>query len=272
MSKKVPAKADKSRTAIVTIANQKGGVGKTTVLVHCAFLAAERSDRPCLVIELCPQGNASQTLYGPDYGEQTCEVSCDLLLDDTLKYEPLVTQNNVHIFPASEGLADLDEVADIGQLLARFTRHVRHLADSGKYCFIFIDTPPSLGKLQLCGLAAADYVVSPTSLSSYALTGLEKLLETIIAVQNELNPDLEFLGILPNLVNANRREQLSALKAIVKEFGNKVFDTPIRDRGPIADAVDNGQPVWKQPKSGNARTAGDEMRRAIAKILDGVKA
>lgn len=253
-------------TKIITAANQKGGVGKTTTLVHCAYLAEENSEKPCLLIELCPQGNASQTLYGDDYEDIDCIKAYELFDNTDLDGNTLKTDLNIELIPASDELSDLDNV-DLDTLMNTFRKKVRMLADSGRWSFIFIDTPPSLGKLQLGGLIAADYVYTPIGLDSFSMKGLEKLLSTIDVVQEEFNPDLEILGILPNQVNANRKEEIIALKEIVEAFGDDVISPPVRDRGPIKSAIDRGECAWRNIRTGNARTAAKEIKAAITEIL-----
>ncbi len=253
-------------TKVIVITNQKGGVGKTTTTVNCAWLAVELDTRPALVIELCSQGNASSTLVGPDYENTESLKSYDLLTQDNPPGNPLKSADNIEVIPSSIYLFDIDNT-HAESIAPIFAKNVRRIAESNRYSWIFIDTPPSLGALQLAGLYAADYAVIPVGLNKYSMDGLDKLLDSIVTVQEDHNPRLAILGILPNLVNAARKEQIDALRKIVASLGDMVLQVPLRDRAPIADAIDRGHAVWKNVKSGNARAAAAEMRAVISDIL-----
>jgi chromosome partitioning protein len=229
-------------------------------------MATELDARPALVIELCPQGNASLALYGSDYETAPGIRTYDLLHGVDLVGEPSVGKDNIELISATLELSDIDN-SQTDTVTANFQKNVRRFAATNRWSWIFIDTPPSLGALQIAALSAADYAVIPVGLDRFSMQGLGKLLDTFALVQEEYNPDLTILGILPNKVNASRKEQISALKEIVTAFDDMILRTPIRDRSPIADAIDRGVPVWKNIRSGNARTSALEMRTVMIDIL-----
>lgn len=252
-------------TKVMVVANQKGGVGKTTVLVNCVRLAALFCTKPTLLIELCPQGNASQHLYGVDYEEVESLKAYQLFTND-LSGEPLNPSKNIEIIPASDELSDIEGAA-LDLVIENFVPNVRALAESGLYSWIFIDTPPSLGRLQLAGIAAADSVFIPVALNGFSIKGLQKMVTTIVGVREELNPSLDILGILPNQVNFSSSQQVKALEEIQEKFGDLVITPPLRMRSPIMDATDNNHAVWENCTSGNARTAAKEVKAAVINIL-----
>lgn len=253
-------------TKSIVFSNQKGGVGKTTTLLSCAWLASELDTRPSLVIDLCPQGNASHTLFGPEYVAQESTTSFDLLMGNEWEGRPLECAGNIELIPASPYLFDVDN-SQTETVQAHFKQSVQRLAATNQYSWIFIDTPPSVGALQLAPLAAADYSLIPIRLDSFSMQGLKGILDAVGIVHEQFDSQVSILGVLPNMVNAARKEQIGALKELVGQLGDAVLGIPLRDRAPIADALDQRQAVWKNIRSGNARAAALEMRAVISDIL-----
>jgi chromosome partitioning protein len=226
---------------IIAIANQKGGVGKTTTAINlCASLAA--AERRTLLVDLDPQANAGSGL-GVD------KRALDLTIYEVLQDESLVEQAIIpamlpHLFllPANSRLTGAEvELVQVEGREHRLSRILEKIRD--QYEFIFVDCPPSLGLLTLNGLAAADSVLIPVQCEYYALEGLGQLLETVKLVQARLNPRLEIEGVL--LTMYDRR--LNLARQVVEEamafFGDKVYDTIIPRNVKLGESPSFGKPI-----------------------------
>jgi chromosome partitioning protein len=227
---------------IIAIANQKGGVGKTTTAINLGASLA-LAERRTLIIDIDPQGNASSGL-GVEKGEGTRTVY-DILVEQ----QPVTSciQRGIH-FPALDVIpSNRDLVGAEIELVNREGREGLLRAALGdirpEYDFILVDCPPSLGLLTLNTLTAADSVLIPIQCEFYALEGLSQLLSTIRLVQRGLNPDLEIEGVL--LTMFDRRLNLS--RQVAEEareyFGTRVFESAIPRNVRLAEAPSFGQPI-----------------------------
>jgi chromosome partitioning protein len=223
---------------IYALANQKGGVGKTTTAVNLAACLAEAGERT-LVIDLDPQANATSGL-----GERANGVSSADLLDGAPLTEVVRKTRfaNLDLVPAKPDLAG------VAVELARRDTTEKYLADglapaASSYTFVFVDCPPALGPLTVNALAAADRVLVPVQAEYYALEGLSQLLDSVRAVQTRLNPRLTIAGVLLTMVD--RRTRLSADVAVELErhLNGLLFQTPVPRSVRVAEAPSHGLPV-----------------------------
>jgi chromosome partitioning protein len=243
---------------IYALANQKGGVGKTTTAVNVAACLAEAGER-VLVVDLDPQANATSGL-----GEHANGVSSADLLDGA----PLATLTRATRFPRLDLVPAKADLAGTAADLAR--RHgAEHflaaaLGDSGlRYAFVFVDCPPALGPLTVNALAAADRVLVPVQAEYYALEGLSQLLSSVNAVKGRLNPRLALGGVLLTMVDGRTRLSADVADELERHLGELVFRTRVPRSVRLAEAPSHGLPVIAYDR----RSAGAEAYWKVAMEL-----
>ena len=223
---------------IYALANQKGGVGKTTTAINLAACLAEAGE-PALVVDLDPQANATSGLGERANGTSSYDLLDGAPLNELIKHTRF---SNLDLIPAKPDLAGA--VVE----LAQRSGGDRYLADAlseatSRYRFVFLDCPPSLGPLTVNALAAADRVLVPVQAEYYALEGLSQLMRSIELVRRRLNPRLAIGGVLLTMVDGRTRLSADVVAEVKRHFGELVFKTAVPRSVRLAEAPSFGLPV-----------------------------
>jgi chromosome partitioning protein len=249
---------------VISFANQKGGVAKTTTTLNLGVAFAEQ-DLRVLLVDLDPQGNLTMSQgMNPD----TIERSMFDVLVHRLPLEEVVHRAEVDLAVSSIDLAGA-ELA-LSSMIGRERALEKALAPvKDQYDYVLLDTPPSLGLLTINALVASNGVIVPVQCEYLSLRGLVQLENTLTMIRENLNPAVEIEGILPTMYDKRTLHSREAVEILQENFGELVFDTKIRKTVRYAEAPVKGSSVLKYDPSGNAAEA---YRRLAKEVLNGAKA
>lgn len=258
---KKPVKHVIGQTKIIAIINQKGGVGKSTTAINLAASLGELG-KQVLLVDLDPQGNSSSGLGIEKSLVNYCVY--DVLLSD-IPIENVIIPDicpDVDIVPATINLAGAEV-----ELVSEMSRENR-LKDSlgpirGKYDYVLIDCPPSLGLLTINALVAADKLLIPIQCEFYALEGVTKLLESMKRVKSRLNPTLDIYGILLTMYDSRTTLSKQVVDEVREYFGRLVFSTPIPRTVKLSEAPSFGQPITQYDPKGRGALSYIELAKEV---------
>ena len=235
---------------VISFANQKGGVGKTTSAVNVAASLGVLGHK-VLIIDLDPQGN---TTSGIGLAKKDLKVSSKDILTGDAEAKDLIMEtefDNLWLIPTNKTLAgvefDLYDLFDNSQMPYRLKEGLAPILDD--YDYIIIDCPPSLGMLTVNAFTASDGIVVPMQCEFYAFEGLSQLLQSVKGIKKNFNPELDITGILITMYNGRLLLSMQVISDLKKHFADKLFDTRISRNVKLTEASGYGKPVYYYDKN-----------------------
>lgn len=248
---------------IIAVANQKGGVGKTTSTVNLAACVGQLRKK-VLLIDIDPQGNATS---GVGINKRAVEASSYDLLIGTAKAEDVILKTsfkNLSVIPSNIQLAGAEiELVDMEDRVNMLKKAIA--AQKERFDYIFIDCPPSLGLITLNALTACDTLFIPIQCEYYALEGLSQLMATVRQIKRLYNPNIDLEGVLLTMYDGRLNLTAQVLSEVKKYYGEKVYKTTIPRNVRLSEAPSYGQPVFYYDKSSSGTRAYMELANEFMK-------
>ena len=246
-------------TRVIAIANEKGGVGKTTTTLNLGSALAHEGRRT-LLIDLDPQGSLSAILGGkPGPSDRGIEVALQGQWRD-LGQAVRKVRDNLWLLPSNGGLKQLSEGGQLpANALRESLRRYKLLVD-----FVLIDTPPSVGRLTKNALSAAHELLIPVQCQFMAMRGVRGLLTTVQDIHREVNPKLSLLGVLANMYRSDSNLSQEVLQELRQAFGKRLFEIVIEDDDGVAEAPIAGRSVLEYQPDGRVAVAYRGLAKEIA--------
>ena len=258
---KAPVKRAVGQTKVMAIINQKGGVGKSTTAINLSAALGEMG-KQVLLVDLDPQGNSSSGLGIEKSKVEHCVY--DVLLNEVPVEDVIIPDvcEGLDLIPATINLAGAEV-----ELVAEMARENR-LKDAvgsmrGKYDYIFIDCPPSLGLLTVNALVAADKLLIPIQCEFYALEGVTKLLDSMKRVKTRLNPTLDIFGVLLTMYDGRTTLSRQVVEEVQRYFGKTVFNTLIPRTVKLSEAPSFGLPITQYDPTGKGSQSYNNLAKEV---------
>jgi len=252
---------------VITITNQKGGVGKTTTSVNLAFYLA-KAGKKTLLLDFDPQGNASSGL-GVKEKDANKTISAVMVGDVELK--DIIVQpdkkkcKNLYLAPTTVDLADAEVVMNAKEVSEKFYVLKKAIATVAKdYDFIIVDSQPSLSLLTVNGMAAANYLLLPVQTEYYALEGLTQLLHTIDLVRERMHPELKIEGVLFTMCDVRTNLSVQVVENVQNTLHQRIYHTVIPRNVRLAEAPSHGLPITLYD---NSSTGADAYRKLAEEVI-----
>lgn len=246
---------------IISITNQKGGVGKTTTAINLSA-ALGQLKKKVLIIDIDPQGNSTS---GLGFNRKEVKLSAyNIMIGDASAQEAILPTefDNLDIIPSSKDLAALEiELSDVDSREMCLSKAINSIKDS--YDYIIIDCPPSLGMITTNVLSASDSILVPIQCEFYALEGLTQLISTVKIVRRQYNPNLDLEGILLTMCDRRLKLTQQVIKEVKKHFPDKVFNSIIPRTVKMSEAPSFGKPIIYFDKNNK----GSDAYRLLAKEI-----
>ena len=247
---------------IISFANQKGGVGKTTSCVNIAASLGVLGFK-VLIIDLDPQGNATS---GVGISKKGLKATTKELLTGEIPVDQIIQETpykNLHVIPTKTALAGAEfELFDIDEPEFRIKKGLESVKDN--YDYILIDCPPSLGMLTINAFTASDGVIVPMQCEFYALEGLSQLMVTINRIKRMYNPELSITGILITMFNGRLLLSMQVIAELDKHYSDKIFRTKVSRNVKLTEAPSFGKPTYYHDKSSKGSKEYLEVAKELA--------
>lgn len=249
---------------IISGANQKGGVGKSTFVAHLAYRALEQGLR-VLLVDMDKQGSLSLTFNATN---NSGLVASTLFSDEFVKQDVQQISEKLFIIPADNKLLAIDKAENA--VIRNPAKALKNYANNFDICII--DTPPLLGIRLMSSLAASDYVVTPVSIGLYEMAGVADLIQTIHVIRTQgFNPKLKHIGVLPMKTNNRSTREQAGLQELKSSYGEVILNEALPERAAVRNAVAEKVAVWHKPRGGSHQKAAKEWIAACDAVLARVK-
>ncbi|CRH91139.1 putative chromosome partitioning protein [Chlamydia trachomatis] len=251
---------------VISITNQKGGVGKTTSAINISFYLAKMGYK-VLIVDFDPQGNATSGL-GVDKNSLGSTMSDVISGSVALKDVILETEfHKLKLAPSTPILANTEiELANVGGRFSRLREALKTVSD--EFDYVILDCPPSLSLLTVNSFIASDFLILPVQAEFYAMEGLGQLLESMKLVKKGMNPNIELLGVLPTMVDSRTTLSGQVYEEIKRFFPGKVFSTPVPRNIRLAEAPSHGVPIGVYDRFSKGARAYKSITKEIVKRIE----